>query len=57
VTVSIGLAWSAGEKSNPDSILQTADKALYRAKANGRNRVETMPSTRRQVRAKSAGIA
>jgi len=57
VTVSVGLGWSSSEKSDPNSVLQTADKALYRAKANGRNRVETMTSTRPQGRAKSAGIA
>jgi diguanylate cyclase (GGDEF)-like protein len=56
VTVSIGVA-TAGEKeksSSPDAVQQAADKALYRAKANGRNRVETAGSSRS---AKAAGIA
>jgi len=56
VTVSIGVASSAKEKSNPDVILQAADKALYRAKANGRNRVETASSGRRS-QPKAAEIA
>jgi diguanylate cyclase (GGDEF)-like protein len=56
VTVSIGLATS-GEKSVPDSVLKAADKALYRAKENGRNRVETASSDRTGLRSKAAGIA
>ncbi len=57
VTVSIGVATSAKAESHPDLVLQAADKALYRAKANGRNRVETAASPRRRTRAKTAGIA
>jgi diguanylate cyclase len=56
VTVSIGVATSAEEDSDPQVVLKSADKALYRAKANGRNRLETAPSKRRP-RAKAAGIA
>ncbi|HYM74770.1 MAG TPA: GGDEF domain-containing protein [Candidatus Dormibacteraeota bacterium] len=55
VTVSIGVA-SSTEKSNPDTVLKAADKALYRAKENGRNRVETASSTKR-IHVKAAGIA
>ncbi len=39
VTVSIGLADSAGADTSPEAILKKADQALYRAKKDGRNRV------------------
>jgi diguanylate cyclase (GGDEF)-like protein len=57
VTISIGVASSVKENSDPEHVLQAADKALYRAKANGRNRVETASSTRRRPQVKAAGIA
>ena len=56
VTISIGVAASS-EKSEADSVLKAADKALYRAKENGRNRVETASSDRTGLRSKTAGIA
>jgi len=56
VTVSIGVATSTKQKPSPELVLQSADKALYRAKANGRNRVETATAGRRS-RVKAAGIA
>jgi len=56
VTVSMGVASSTKEKPHADLVLQAADKALYRAKANGRNRVETATVARRS-RLKTAGIA
>lgn len=40
-TVSIGLAVATSGDTNPDILLSSADKALYAAKANGRNRVES----------------
>ncbi|MES9992781.1 MAG: GGDEF domain-containing protein [Candidatus Thiodiazotropha sp.] len=42
VTISIGLYSSVRLLSSqtPDNVIATADKALYRAKTNGRNRVE-----------------
>ena len=58
VTVSIGVAASGKERSSPDLVLQAADKALYRAKANGRNRIETATAIRKRTRVKAeAGIA
>jgi diguanylate cyclase (GGDEF)-like protein len=41
VTVSIGAAWPDGRTETPDDVLKSADKALYRAKKQGRNRVTT----------------
>lgn len=39
VTISIGAASFGRELSSPEQVLQAADKALYRAKQQGRNRV------------------
>jgi GGDEF domain-containing protein len=57
VTVSVGIANSSAERPDPELVLEAADKALYRAKANGRNRVESATSPRRRDSAKAAGIA
>jgi diguanylate cyclase (GGDEF)-like protein len=58
VTASIGVATSRGENPSAEEVIQAADKALYRAKAAGRNRVETATAPRRRVRGKAAaGIA
>ena len=56
VTVSIGVATSAKEGLDPEVVIRAADKALYRAKDNGRNRLETATADRRP-RVKAAGIA
>jgi diguanylate cyclase (GGDEF)-like protein len=56
VTVSIGAAESTGETTDSAEVVEAADKALYRAKDNGRNRVETF-SGKRRGKSKAAGIA
>ena len=43
VTVSVGVATWPGGGQNGDELLTTADRALYRAKQTGRNRVESGP--------------
>jgi PleD family two-component response regulator len=40
VTVSIGAAERRGRQELPGEVIRAADKALYRAKDGGRNRVE-----------------
>ncbi len=40
ITVSIGVATSPEHGTTPNNLLKSADSALYRAKKNGRNRVE-----------------
>ena len=57
VTVSVGVATSRRVDPSAEEVIRAADKALYRAKAGGRNRIETASAPRRQSRAKSAGIA
>jgi diguanylate cyclase (GGDEF)-like protein len=47
VTISIGIAGSSGKSVNIDESMRAADKALYRAKQEGRNRVEVAPAWRR----------
>ena len=42
-TVSVGVALSEVQSQDLTELLASADKALYRAKANGRNRVELAP--------------
>jgi diguanylate cyclase (GGDEF)-like protein len=39
ITVSIGVAEKDNRHSTPDQVVMAADKALYRAKEAGRNRV------------------
>ena len=41
VTVSIGVAEPTGRHRTADAVIQAADRALYRAKDAGRNRVKT----------------
>jgi GGDEF domain-containing protein len=58
VTVSMGLAESRTPAQLFDQVLRAADKALYRAKQGGRNRVElAVPARPRPVRAAKRSIA
>jgi len=54
VTVSIGAAESHS-RLNVDEVIQHADKALYRAKQNGRNRIEVVLVQRRKKAGAKAG--
>jgi diguanylate cyclase (GGDEF)-like protein len=45
VTLSIGVATWPGGGQTPEQLLESADKALYRAKQGGRNRVEVANGT------------
>jgi diguanylate cyclase (GGDEF)-like protein len=40
VTISLGVAGKSLDCSSPEDIIAAADRALYRAKENGRNRIE-----------------
>lgn len=57
VTASIGVATSRPETRSPEEIGQAADKALYRAKAAGRNRIETAFTVRGRGRTKTVNSA
>jgi diguanylate cyclase (GGDEF)-like protein len=55
VTVSMGAAENVGRTQALEEVLRTADKALYRAKENGRNRLELdRPAPRPKPTAKPA---
>ena len=56
VTVSIGIA-STRHATSLDRLLGIADEALYRAKANGRNRIECGPCSQKVVAAPAYGTA
>lgn len=45
VTVSIGIAEPSARYRQPEQVIKAADQALYRAKQNGRNRVELAGAT------------
>jgi len=57
VTISIGVATAVSDEREPEAVIKSADKALYRAKENGRNRVETATCSTRHPRTRAAGIA
>jgi PleD family two-component response regulator len=58
ITVSIGLAeWR--ENSNTDELYRRADRALYRSKSAGRNRItqDAAPLPTRRILASEAAVA
>ncbi len=58
VTVSIGVAEPSTRYRQPEQVIQAADQALYRAKHNGRNRVELASNVAlRLTRGKRANVA
>lgn len=57
VTASMGVATATEPNCSAEEVIKAADKALYRAKNAGRNRIETSGAARRRTRSKSAGIA
>ena len=54
VTVSIGIAESASQSTDANTVIRAADQALYRAKEGGRNRVEISSLSRARVAKRSA---
>jgi diguanylate cyclase (GGDEF)-like protein/PAS domain S-box-containing protein len=42
VGVSIGVAWTDASALDPDQLLSSADRAMYKAKRQGSNRIETV---------------
>jgi diguanylate cyclase (GGDEF)-like protein len=54
VTVSIGVAEPHPKTQDISLVIEAADKALYRAKQSGRNRVEVAGASRPRTRAKRA---
>ncbi len=46
VTVSVGVALYPGQGESPEALINAADRALYQAKKNGRNRVEVSGAVR-----------
>jgi diguanylate cyclase (GGDEF)-like protein len=49
ITVSLGVAAFPADGNDPTSLLQAADRALYAAKRNGRNRVESADAAGREA--------
>jgi len=50
VTISIGVAEPSAKQPRLEEVIKLADKALYRAKNAGRNRIEMAPPARTRTR-------
>jgi diguanylate cyclase (GGDEF)-like protein len=57
VTVSIGVAEPSPKAREAEQVIQSADKALYRAKKAGRNRIETASESRSRTPRLKSNIA
>jgi len=57
VTVSIGVAEPNAKAQEIEHVIQAADKALYRAKQAGRNRVEAATPSRSRASRLKRGVA
>jgi GGDEF domain-containing protein len=57
VTVSVGVAEPSSKSGDVEQVIQAADKALYRAKKTGRNRVETATESRSRASRPRRNIA
>jgi two-component system, cell cycle response regulator len=49
VTASLGIASARADAATPETLVEHADRALYRAKALGRNRVEVWKTSKRRA--------
>ena len=57
VTVSIGVAEASSRRPEAEQVIEAADKALYRAKKAGRNRVEIASDSRGRLSRQKRNIA